>query len=201
MLARALAGAWSWGSGDIDVGAGATLLVLPQRPYLPMGTLRRVVTYPDAAESRSTEQIAKVLEKVELNHLVTRLDEDRPWDQVLSGGEKQRLAFARVLLHRPDIVVLDEATAALDSRSQDRMMEVLSQELKHVTVVSIGHRGELAAFHHRKIILLRGQPGARLVDDAHPVCSARRVGQLRAGHDPRTGTPQNIKLAGLAQSA
>ena len=164
-LARALAGAWSWGKGDIDVRAGAKLLVLPQRPYLPMGTLRRAVTYPDAAESRSVEQIAKVLEKVELAHLVERLDEDRPWDQTLSGGEKHRLAFARILLHRSDIIVLDEATAALDSPSQDRVMELLAQELKDATVVSIGHRAELTDFHHRKIILLRGHDGARLISD------------------------------------
>src|SRR5262249_24730365 len=167
-LARALAGAWCWGNGNIEVRAGAKLLVLPQRPYLPMGTLRRAVTYPGAAESRSVEQIARVLEKVELGHLVERLDEDRPWDQTLSGGEKQRLAFARILLHRPDIIVLDEATAALDSASQDRVMEVLSQELKDATVVSIGHRAELADFHHRKIILLRGHGGARLVSDGTP---------------------------------
>src|SRR5215471_1803544 len=164
-LARALAGAWSWGNGDIEVGTGAKLLVLPQRPYLPMGTLRRAVSYPGAAESRSVEQIAKVLEKVELGYLVERLEEDRPWDQTLSGGEKQRLAFARILLHRPDIIVLDEATAALDSPSQDRVMTLLSQELKDATVVSIGHRAELTDFHHRKIILLRGHDGARLISD------------------------------------
>ena len=137
----------------------------PRRPYLPMGTLRRAVTYPDAAESRSVEQIAKVLEKVELAHLVERLDEDRAWDQTLSGGEKHRLAFARILLHRSDIIVLDEATAALDSPSQDRVMELLAQELKDATVVSIGHRAELTDLHHRKIILLRGHDGARLISD------------------------------------
>ena len=200
-LARALAGAWSWGNGDIDVRVGAKLLVLPQRPYLPMGTLRRIVTYPDAAESRSVEHIAKALEKVELGHLVECLDEDRPWDQTLSGGEKQRLAFARILLHRPDIIVLDEATAALDSPSQDRVMELLSKELKDATVVSIGHRAELADFHHRKITLLRGHGGARLAGDVHPVRSAHPTGQLRgrAGHDSWSATPQDIKLAGIRQ--
>jgi vitamin B12/bleomycin/antimicrobial peptide transport system ATP-binding/permease protein len=202
-LARALAGAWPWGNGDIDVRAGAKLLVLPQRPYLPTGTLRRAVTYPDAADSRSVEQIANVLEKVELGHLVERLDEDGPWDQTLSGGEKQRLAFARVLLHRPDIIVLDEATAALDAPSQDRVMDVLSQELKDTTVVSIGHRAELADFHHRKIVLRRGHGGARLVSDFHPVRSAGRTGQLRgrAGHGSRTVTLPDIELAGIRQLA
>jgi putative ATP-binding cassette transporter len=139
---------------------------------LPLGTLRRAVTYPDAAQSRSVEEIAKVLDKVELGHLADRLDEDGPWDQILSGGEKQRLAFARLLLHRPDIIVLDEATAALDSPSQNRVMQLLSQELKGTTVISIGHRAELAAFHHRKIILWCGRGGARLVSDVPPARSA-----------------------------
>jgi vitamin B12/bleomycin/antimicrobial peptide transport system ATP-binding/permease protein len=177
-------------------------LVLPQRPYLPMGTLRRAVTYPDAAESRSVEQVAKVLEKVELGHLVERLDEDGPWDQTLSGGEKQRLAFARVLLHRPDIVVLDEATAALDSPGQDRLMRMLSQELEDATVISIGHRAELANFHHRKIILRRGHGGVRLVSDVNSVGSVGRAGQRgQPGHDSRTGPPRDIELAGIPQWA
>ena len=171
----------------------------PRRPYLPMGTLRRAVTYPDAAESRSVEQIAKVLEKVELDHLVARLDEDGPWDQTLSAGEKRRLAFARVLLHRPDIIVLDHAIAALDAPSQDRVMEVLLQELKHATVVSIGHRAELADFHHRKIILLRGQGGARLVSDVNPARTAQLRG--RAAHDSWTGTLEDVESAGTRQRA
>src|SRR5215471_189469 len=165
-LARALAGVWPWGKGDIEIAAGGKLLVLPQRPYVPTGTLRRAVAYPDAAQSRSNAETAKVLEKVELGHLAARLDEEGPWDQILSGGEKQRLAFARLFLHRPDIIVLDEATAALDSRSQDRLMGLLSREFTDATVVSIGHRAELAAFHQRKIVLERSRTGAKLVDEA-----------------------------------
>jgi putative ATP-binding cassette transporter len=168
ILARALAGVWPWGRGDIEIAAGGKLLVLPQRPYVPMGTLRRAVNYPDAAHSRSMAETAKVLEKVELGHLAGRLDEEGPWDLILSGGEKQRLAFARLFLHRPDIIVLDEATAALDSRSQDRMMRLLSREFTDATVVSIGHRAELAAFHQRKIVLERRRTGAKLVDEAGP---------------------------------
>jgi putative ATP-binding cassette transporter len=135
-------------------------LVLPQRPYVPAGT------YPDAAHSRSVVETAEVLDKVELGHLADRLDEEGPWDQILSGGEKQRLAFARLFLHRPDIIVLDEATAALDSCSQDRLMGILSREFTDATVVSIGHRAELAAFHQRKIVLERSRTGAKLVDEA-----------------------------------
>ena len=125
--------------------------------------------YPEAADSRSIEEVAKVLKKVGLSHLIEHLDEERPWDQILSGGEKQRLAFARIFLHRPDIIVLDEATAALDSQSEDRLMELLSQEFKHATVVSVGHRSELEALHGRKIILQRGRRGAKLVSDVYRI--------------------------------
>jgi putative ATP-binding cassette transporter len=140
---------------------------LPQRPYVPIGALRRAASYPDPAESRSVEEIAKAFEKVGLGHLAERLDDEGPWDQTLSGGEKQRLAFARIFLHRPDIIVLDEATSALDPRSQDRLMELLSTELEKSTVVSVGHRPELEAFHSRKIILEHRQGGAKLVSDVY----------------------------------
>src|SRR5947209_8758602 len=166
-LVRALAGLWPWGGGEIEMPAGAKLLVLPQRAYVPSGTLRRAANYPEAADSRSVEEIANVLKKVGLGHLIEHLDEERPWDQILSGGEKQRLAFARVFLHRPDIILLDEATAALDSQSEDRLMELLSQEFKHATVVSVGHRSELEALHGRKIILQRGRRGAKLASDVY----------------------------------
>ncbi len=166
-LVRALAGLWPWGGGEIEMPAGAKLLVLPQRAYVPSGTLRRAANYPEAADSRSVEEIANVLKKVGLGHLIEHLDEERPWDQILSGGEKQRLAFARVFLRRPDIILLDEATAALDSQSEDRLMELLSQEFKQATVVSVGHRSELEALHGRKIVLQRGRRGAKLVSDVY----------------------------------
>jgi len=164
-LVRALAGLWPWGEGDIEMPAGAKLLLLPQRPYVPNGTLRRAASYPDAAHSRSVEEIARVLKKVGLGHLVEYLNEERPWDQTLSGGEKQRLAFARILLHRPDIIVLDEATGALDSQSERELMKLLSREFEHATVVSVGHRSELEALHGRRILLQRGRQGAKLVSD------------------------------------
>jgi len=181
-LVRALAGLWPWGGGEIEMPAGAKLLLLPQRTYVPCGTLRRAANYPEAALSRSVEEIAKVLKKVGLGHLVEHLDEERPWDQILSGGEKQRLAFARIFLHRPDIIVLDEATAALDSQSEGQLMGLLSQEFKHATVVSVGHRSELEPLHGRKIVLQRGRQGAKLVSDfcriPNPVLPK---GRLRVG--------------------
>ena len=113
----------------------------------------------------SVEQIGEALHKVGLDHLTEKVEEDAPWDQTLSGGEKQRLAFARLLLHNPDIVVLDEATSALDEKSQDQMMEVVISELPNATIVSVAHRVELEAYHSRKIVLERRKGGARLVSD------------------------------------
>jgi putative ATP-binding cassette transporter len=107
------------------------------------------------------------LKKVGLGHLVEYLDEEGPWDQILSAGEKQRLAFARILLHRPDIIVLDEATAVLDPQSVNQLMELLSRELDEATVVSISHRSELEHFHSRKIVLQRGGGGAKIVSDVY----------------------------------
>ncbi|MBC7585733.1 MAG: ATP-binding cassette domain-containing protein, partial [Tardiphaga sp.] len=134
-------------------------------PYVPSGTLRRAAAYPAAAEDWSVEEIGVALDKVGLGHLKEKIEEDAPWDQTLSGGEKQRLAFARLFLHKPDIIVLDEATSALDAKSQDRMMELLTQELPSATVVSVAHRAELEVFHSRKIVLERRKGGAKLVSD------------------------------------
>ena len=131
---------------------------------MPIGTLRRAATYPDAPESRSVDDVADAFKRVGLEHLVEKLDEDAPWDQTLSGGEKQRLAFSRILLHKPDIVVLDEATSALDPKSQDKLMELLLDR-SNTTLLSVAHRPELEAFHTRKIVLKRRRGGAKLVHD------------------------------------
>jgi putative ATP-binding cassette transporter len=163
-LVRAIAGLWPWGGGSIEVKKGAKMFLLPQRPYVPIGTLRRAATYPDAPDSRSVEQVAAAFKQVGLEGLIDRLDEEGPWDQTLSGGEKQRLAFARILLHDPDIVVLDEATAALDPSSQNALMDLLV-ERPSLTLLSVGHRPELEPFHTRKITLERRAGGAKLVRD------------------------------------
>ena len=163
-LVRAIAGLWPWGGGSVEIKRGAKMFLLPQRPYIPIGTLRRAATYPDAANSKSIEEVAEAFKRVGLAHLVNKLEEDAPWDQTLSGGEKQRVAFARILLHKPDIVVLDEATSALDPKSQVRLMELLTDHPK-ITLLSIGHRPELEAFHTRKIELARRRKGAKLVRD------------------------------------
>jgi putative ATP-binding cassette transporter len=164
-LVRAIAGLWPWGGGSIEFRKGAKLMLLPQRPYIPIGPLRRAATYPDPPDSREIEEIAEAFKRVGLEHLIDRLDDEAPWDQTLSGGEKQRLAFARIFLQNPDIIVLDEATAALDPGSQDKLMELLSKHPEESTLISVGHRPELEAFHSRKIVLERRRGGAKLVSD------------------------------------
>lgn len=164
-LVRAIAGLWPWGEGSVEFQKNGRVFMLPQKPYVPSGTLRRAVAYPAPAEDWDEQQVGEALEKVGLGHLRERMEEDAPWDQTLSGGEKQRLAFARLFLHKPDVIVLDEATSALDSPSQDTMMKLLNEELKKATIVSVAHRPELEAFHSRKIILERRKGGARLVSD------------------------------------
>jgi vitamin B12/bleomycin/antimicrobial peptide transport system ATP-binding/permease protein len=166
-LVRALAGLWPWGGGSVNFHPDRRLFMLPQRPYIPSGTLRRAIAYPGAADDWLTEQICDALHKVGLDHLKEKIEEEGPWDQTLSGGEKQRLAFARLLLHNPDIVVLDEATSALDEKSQDKMMEIVIKELPKATIVSVAHRVELEAFHSRKIVLERRKGGAKLVSDVN----------------------------------
>jgi putative ATP-binding cassette transporter len=164
-LVRAIAGLWPWGGGSVNFHPDRRLFMLPQKPYVPSGTLRRAVAYPGGAEDWSVKQIGDALDKVGLKHLVEKIEEDAPWDQTLSGGEKQRLAFARLFLHNPDIIVLDEATSALDEKSQDKMMELLTRTLPKATIVSVAHRAELEAFHSRKIVLERRKGGAKLVSD------------------------------------
>ena len=164
-LVRAIAGLWPWGGGSVNFHPDRRLFMLPQRPYVPSGTLRRATAYPGSADSWTVEEIGEALKKVGLDHLDEKIEEDAPWDQTLSGGEKQRLAFARLLLHNPDIIVLDEATSALDEKSQDKMMDILMKELPKATIISVAHRAELEAYHSRKITLERRKGGAKLVSD------------------------------------
>jgi vitamin B12/bleomycin/antimicrobial peptide transport system ATP-binding/permease protein len=164
-LVRAIAGLWPWGQGTIRLQTGAKMFLLPQRPYIPVGSLRRAVTYPAPSDEWSVDEIAVALKKVGLKHLTDRIEEEGPWDHTLSGGEKQRVAIARVLLHRPDVIVFDESTSALDPDSQDEMMKIISKELNDSTVISVGHRPELEKFHSRKLVLERRRGGAKLVSD------------------------------------
>ncbi|WFU12730.1 ABC transporter ATP-binding protein/permease (plasmid) [Rhizobium sp. CB3090] len=189
-LVRAIAGLWPWGDGSVNFHADRRLFMLPQRPYIPSGTLRRSVAYPSAADSWTLDEIKAALDKVGLDYLNGKIEEDAPWDQTLSGGEKQRLAFARLLLHNPDIIVLDEATSALDEKSQDKMMEMVIRELPKVTIISVAHRAELEVFHSRKITLERREGGAKLVSDIDLVQGDRKRNLLLRLVDNRRSLPK-----------
>ena len=151
-LFRAIAGIWPFGEGKI-VRPQGSYLFLPQRPYLPLGSLRHIVTYPAAADSMSDEVIAEALRKTGLGALVERLGEEHDWSLLLSGGEQQRLAIARALLIRPDWLFLDEATSNLDPEAEAELYQLLKRELPGTTVISIAHNPGVAAFHDRKITL------------------------------------------------
>lgn len=173
-LVRAIAGLWPWGDGSVDFRPDMELFMLPQKPYIPSGTLRRAVAYPKSADSWTADEIHSALDKVGLGHLGEKIEDEAPWDHTLSGGEKQRLAFARLLLNSPDIIVLDEATSALDDKTQDNIMQMMIDELPDATILSVAHRVELEAFHRRKITLEKREGGARLVSDVDLAPFARK---------------------------
>jgi putative ATP-binding cassette transporter len=158
-LFRAIAGIWPYGKGDVGVPDGKSVMLLPQRPYLPMGTLRDAVQYPGLAGVHSDEEIKAALVAARLPKLPERLDEEAMWAQVLSLGEQQRLAVARALLSKPDWLFLDEATAALDETTEAAIYDVIKAKLPKTTIVSIGHRSTLIAMHDRRIDLQAGDDG------------------------------------------
>jgi putative ATP-binding cassette transporter len=150
-LFRAISGLWPFGSGEIQQPAHAKLMLLPQRPYIPIGPLRDALAYPASAANFSDAELHEVLSKVGLPSLIERLDDSDNWQMRLSGGEQQRLAVARALLARPDWLFLDESTASLDEQSEADLYRVIAKTLPNTTLVSIGHRSTLNAFHKRRI--------------------------------------------------
>ncbi|MCZ8183590.1 MAG: ABC transporter ATP-binding protein/permease [Beijerinckiaceae bacterium] len=159
-LIRALAGLWPWGAGRIRLPEGARIAFVPQKAYIPIGTLRQVLAYPMPSHNFTSAELAEALRRCGLGDVAGRLDEAEHWDSVLSGGERQRLAFARVLLAQPDILILDEATSALDEAGQEEMLRLISEAFAHATVISVGHRTGLAAYHERRITLIGRETGA-----------------------------------------
>jgi putative ATP-binding cassette transporter len=153
-LFRAIAGIWPFGSGRVTVPKGAKSITLPQQPYFPVATLATAVTYPAKAGTFEPEHIAEVLRAVGLPHLAERLDQEAHWNRMLSPGEQERLALARAILQAPDYLLLDEATASLDEPAEAALYGLLHERLKKATIVSIGHRATLQAFHRRRLTLV-----------------------------------------------
>jgi len=154
-LFRALAGIWPFGSGRVTVPMDAKVMLVPQRPYFPVATLADAITYPARAGSFDDAHLTEVLTAVGLAGLLPRLHEEAHWNRMLSGGEQQRLAIARVLLYMPDYLFLDEATAALDEAAEAMLYRLLQERLPAATIISIGHRSTLGAFHRRRVGFIR----------------------------------------------
>jgi putative ATP-binding cassette transporter len=158
-LLRAMAGIWPFATGQVEVPEGARVLFLPQRPYIPPGTLHAAVAYPDSPSAHTPEAVREALEAAGLGTLGTALEEEAEWSRKLSGGEQQRLAFARAFLLRPDFVVLDEATASLDPATETAIYAALRARLPRAGVLSVAHRESVGAFHERKVTLVRTPDG------------------------------------------
>ena len=154
-LFRAIAGIWPFGSGSIAIPAKAKLMMLPQRPYFPVGSLQAAIVYPAEASAFGSDQVRDALIAVGLPQLAPQLAEEAHWNRMLSLGEQQRLGLARALLHAPQYLFLDEATASLDEASEAALYRLIEEKLPATTIVSIGHRSTLEAFHQRNVEFTR----------------------------------------------
>jgi vitamin B12/bleomycin/antimicrobial peptide transport system ATP-binding/permease protein len=157
-LLRILSRLWPFGAGKVTLPAGARYLFLPQKPYLPLGTLRDAIAYPDIENPPPDDQVGAVLEELGMGSFKARLDESQNWATVLSGGEQQRVAIARAVFQKPDWLFMDEATAALDEPTEKRVYEMVKRIIPGATIVSVGHRSTLRAFHDRNVDLKRTMP-------------------------------------------
>jgi putative ATP-binding cassette transporter len=165
-LFRAIAGIWPFGDGAIRIPEGASLMMLPQRPYFPVGPLAAAIAYPAKEGAFDAAELGEVLTQVGLAPLAQRLSEEGHWNRTLSLGEQQRLGLARALLHKPQYLFLDEATASLDEPSEALLYRLVAEKLPQTTVISIGHRSTLDAFHQRRVTLERAGDRFTIADPA-----------------------------------
>ena len=166
---RVLSGIWPFGDGEIVLPKGKKIIVLPQKPYFPIGTLADAITYPEPSGTYSREDMVKALQLVGMADYAARLDEEGHWNMMCSGGEQQRLAIARALLFKPDYMFFDEATASMDEPSEMELYTMLNEEAKDATIISIGHRSSLAQFHNRTLFAEKEPDGHYLFrENYHP---------------------------------
>ena len=166
---RVLSGIWPFGDGEIVLPKGKRIIVLPQKPYFPIGTLADAITYPEPAGTYSREDMVKALQLVGMADYAARLDEEGHWNMMCSGGEQQRLAIARALLYKPDYMFFDEATASMDEPSEMELYTMLNEEMADATIISIGHRSSLAQFHNRTLFAEKEPDGHYLFrENYHP---------------------------------
>jgi putative ATP-binding cassette transporter len=163
-LFRAISGIWPFGSGRITVPTDAKVMLVPQRPYFPVASLATAITFPSRSGTIDDTRLTEALVAVGLPELVHRLHEEAHWNRMLSLGEQQRLAIARALLHEPDYLLLDEATASLDEPAEAALYRLLQDRLKGTAIISIGHRSTLGAFHGRRMEVLTGGTVSELRD-------------------------------------
>lgn len=184
-LVRAIAGLWPWGDGRILLPGNAKVAFVPERTYVPLGKLRDVLAYPDNGSTITDEKAVEALNAAGLGHIADRLDRVDRWEQMLSGGERQRLAVARLLIQKPSVIVMDEATAALDVDTEKRLLTLLFEALPDSTVISVGQREGLQELHTRTLSLNRHHTGARITQI--------RAGKQRKGWNKIKAAAKNTR--------
>lgn len=172
-LFKVISGTWKYGEGKVVVPANKRFYFLPQKPTIPYGSLKSVLSYPEPAENYTESQYSSVLEEVgKMTDFIPRLDEITHWSNELSGGQQQRIAFARALLKKPDWLFLDESTSQLDEKSEKRVYQLITQKLNTTTIVSIGHRSTIEK-HHSKVVYFKVNKDREIKVDEYPGLGAR----------------------------
>jgi putative ATP-binding cassette transporter len=191
-LFKVVAGLWPWGRGRVNLPCQASIFFMPQRPYLPLGSLRGALTYPQAPDGFETMALREALEQTGLGHLAQRLDETQNWEQTLALGEQQRLGFARLILHKPNWIFIQEATDALDPKGEEEMMRLLeTDEFKGATVLTVGYHSSLEKYHRRKLVLARAASGQAMIKESRVKREAERAARQKKGV-----MPWHARLAG-----
>ena len=177
-LFKAVAGLWPWGRGRIELPGDGAVFFMPQNPYFPQGGLRGAVAYPSEAHAFADEDVREALERVGLGHLTQRLDDEAAWEKTLPLDERQRLGFARLLLHRPNWIFIQEATDAQNTEGEARLMGLLSETFMGATILTVSRHAGLEAWHRRKLVLTRSDSGQILIKDRRKVRRPSRSTRL-----------------------